>query len=300
MIKTANRGSFRPQMARFSSLLIGAGLFIFVSALTHSALTYLQHNSPFDRVDSSPVYEVGFLPVLSAEEAGSAGASLAPELNPWAVRLHPVAANDSLLVRRNSQVAEDSQALGLGLGTSVQPSQAVLPSNEYRPGILGGGGGDPKVPDRIVIPSLGIDGPVVPVGLKEIEYKGENFQQWSAPDFYAAGWHSTSSTLGKVGNSVLNGHHNIYGEIFKDLALLKIGDLIYVYSGDQVFTYKVGLNTRFDERFRPVEERLENARWIMPSQDERLTIITCWPYESNTHRVVIVALPVRDQGRIAE
>jgi LPXTG-site transpeptidase (sortase) family protein len=29
----------------------------------------------------------------------------------------------------------------------------------------------------------------------------------------------------------------------------------------------------------------------MPSTDERLTLITCWPYETNTHRLIIVALP---------
>jgi sortase A len=99
-----------------------------------------------------------------------------------------------------------------------------------------------------------------------------------------------------VGNTVLNGHHNAFGEVFKNLVNLEVGDTIYVYSGDQEFVYVVGLMTRFDERFRPIEERLENARWILPSNDERLTVITCWPYESNTHRVVIVAVPKQVEG----
>jgi LPXTG-site transpeptidase (sortase) family protein len=296
MIKTANRGSPRPQIARFSNLLIGAGLVIFMLALTHGALSFLQFNSPFDRVDSSPVYEVGFLPVLSSEEAVSPGVSLASPPRVEFYSQHPVVANDSLLARRSPQNQAVNPALSPGSGAGA----GLNPDITSRAGSLEAGVESANIPDRIVIPSIGLDGPIVPVGLIEIEYKLQTFQQWSAPDFFAAGWHSTSSTPGKVGNTVLNGHHNAFGEIFKDLAELEIGDLIYVYSGDQVFTYKVGLNTRFDERFRPVEERLENARWIMPSQDERLTIITCWPYESNTHRVVVVAIPVRDHSGITQ
>ena len=40
-----------------------------------------------------------------------------------------------------------------------------------------------------------------------------------------------------------------------------------------------------------LEQRLENSRWIGQSDDTRLTLITCWPAESNTHRLVIVAVP---------
>jgi sortase A len=40
-----------------------------------------------------------------------------------------------------------------------------------------------------------------------------------------------------------------------------------------------------------VDQRLANALWIMPSKDERLTLITCYPYDSNTHRLIIVARP---------
>jgi sortase A len=45
------------------------------------------------------------------------------------------------------------------------------------------------------------------------------------------------------------------------------------------------------ERDQPIEVRLANARYIQPTDDERLTLITCWPYESNTHRVVVIAFP---------
>ncbi len=134
------------------------------------------------------------------------------------------------------------------------------------------------------------------MGAREIEYKNSTFQQWTAPDLFAAGWHNTSATLGKPGNTVLNGHHNAFDEVFRDLRSLENGDLIYLTSGEKVFTYEVGLTLLLNERFESVETRLANAQWIRPSNDERLTLITCWPYESNTHRVIVVAVPVDPPG----
>ena len=52
-----------------------------------------------------------------------------------------------------------------------------------------------------------------------------------APDTRASGWHTTSAPLGVAGNTVLNGHHNIRGEVFGHLADLKSGDLIWAYAG---------------------------------------------------------------------
>ena len=40
--------------------------------------------------------------------------------------------------------------------------------------------------------------------------------------------------------------------------------------------------------------REENGRWIQPSDDERLTLVTCWPADSNTHRLILVAVPEPD------
>jgi hypothetical protein len=45
------------------------------------------------------------------------------------------------------------------------------------------------------------------------------------------------------------------------------------------------------EKDQPLEVRRENARWIGPSNDERLTLVTCWPRHDNTHRLILVALP---------
>jgi LPXTG-site transpeptidase (sortase) family protein len=147
------------------------------------------------------------------------------------------------------------------------------------------------IPDRLVIPSIDLDAPILPTKVKKIDFQGQTYYQWLAPDKPAVGWHDSSALLGLPGNTVLNGHHNVYGKVFKDLVKLHEGDLIQVYSGNQVFKYQVVLAMLLPERFKSLTVRLENARWILPTDDERLTLITCWPADSNTHRVIIVALP---------
>jgi sortase A len=116
-----------------------------------------------------------------------------------------------------------------------------------------------------------------------------------APNYRAVGWHNTSVGLGAPGNTVLNGHHNIKGEVFRDLYQLQTGDEIDLYSGDRLLKYIVVYTSVLPERNQPLEVRLANAEWIQPTEDERITLITCWPYESNTHRVVVVAVPMRAQ-----
>jgi sortase A len=147
------------------------------------------------------------------------------------------------------------------------------------------------IPDRLVIASIGLDAPIVPTQVKKIDFQGQTYYQWLAPNQPAVGWHDSSALLGLPGNTVLNGHHNVYGKVFKDLVNVHEGDLIEVYSGDQVFKYHVVLAMLVPERFKTLTVRLDNARWILPTDDERLTLITCWPATSNTHRVIIVALP---------
>ena len=117
--------------------------------------------------------------------------------------------------------------------------------------------------------------------------------QWDVPDHFAAGWQDESALLGVTGNTVLNGHHNAYGKVFQNLINLNVGDTITVYSGDQAFKYRIATKLLLPERFQSIQLRLENARWIMPSTDQRLTLVTCWPPDSNTHRVIIVAFPIK-------
>lgn len=150
----------------------------------------------------------------------------------------------------------------------------------------------PEVPLLLVIPKIGLEAPVIPAETQWVIEGHREFQQWQAPDEFAAGWHDTSALLGEPGNTVLNGHNNIHGEVFVNLDQLQVGDQIWVYAESSRYLYEVTNTLLVRERYAEWDVRMENARWILPSVDERLTLVTCWPYESNTHRVIVVASPV--------
>lgn len=148
-----------------------------------------------------------------------------------------------------------------------------------------------KPPAHIVIPSIGVDSPVVEVGWSVIQGQDGNFTSvWDTAD-YAVGYHKSSGLPGNVGNCVLSGHNNIKGEVFKNLSEVKVGDMIYLYADDYEYEYKVEDAFIIQERGASQEQRQRNAQWIAPTSDERLTLVSCWPYRNNTHRVIVVAKP---------
>lgn len=152
----------------------------------------------------------------------------------------------------------------------------------------------PAIPDRIVIDAIGLNAPVVPVGQHPIRLGERVYSQWDVPDARAAGWHQSSAPLGQPGNTVLNGHHNTSGEVFRYLVLLEPGNIITLASGDRRYHYVVAQTMTLAEQDQPVETREANAQWILPTHDERVTLITCWPYSASTHRLVVIALPLDD------
>lgn len=127
--------------------------------------------------------------------------------------------------------------------------------------------------------------------MKQLKLDEDIFEQWLAPDEFAVGWHYNTALLGQAGNTVLNGHHNIDGMVFKDLHILSPGDIIELYGGDLKFSYMVVNVMILPEKGQEFSTRLDNARWLLPSKDERITLITCWPATSNTHRLIVVARP---------
>jgi sortase A len=149
------------------------------------------------------------------------------------------------------------------------------------------------VPTRIVIPSISLDASIETVGWSTTD----GVSMWDLPDHFAAGWLKTSALLGQPGNTVLDGHHNIDGKVFQHLVDLKAGATIEVDANSQVYFYRVTTLRIVPERDQPMEVRLQNAKWIQPTTDERLTLVTCWPYNDNSHRLIIVARPI-DPNRI--
>jgi sortase A len=145
-------------------------------------------------------------------------------------------------------------------------------------------------PTRLVIKSVGIDTPVVPVVWTVVEQNGLELSVWNVAD-YAAGWHQTSALPGQPGNTVLAGHHNIKGEVFRYLVDVQEGDEVDLYVGDTVYPYFVEQKLILKEKGEPPEVRRQNAQWIASTNDVRVTLVTCWPYTNNTHRVIVVARP---------
>jgi LPXTG-site transpeptidase (sortase) family protein len=156
------------------------------------------------------------------------------------------------------------------------------------------------VPDRIIIPSINLDAPIVHATNGKLSVDKQKFDSWQAPDEMAVGWHDTSMTLGLPGNTVLDGHNSymVGGEvvdgIFANLVNVKPGDDLVLYSGDKGFHYIIAVKMLFKERWQPVSVRIENSRWLGHSDDERITLVTCWPKKSNTHRLIVVALPYQN------
>ena len=149
----------------------------------------------------------------------------------------------------------------------------------------------PALPTHILIPAIGVDAPVISISWQAVEIGDQTQAAWDVPDEYAAGWHKTSASLGVAGNTVLNGHNTTNGEVFRDLYTLKAGDAITVLSDDVAYTYAVSETLILPEAGQPLEVRLENARYILPTDDERLTLVTCHPYGSLRYRLIVIAYP---------
>ncbi len=149
-------------------------------------------------------------------------------------------------------------------------------------------------PVRIVIPAIGVDAPVVEVQWEAVvDSDGQVHLQWQTAD-YAAGHHFNSANPGEGSNVVLSGHNNIKGKVFENLWKLEPGDKVWLYNAEgKAFVYEVKRVLIVPEKNAPEARRKANARFMDPTPDETLTLISCWPPWSNTHRVIVVARPRR-------
>ena len=112
---------------------------------------------------------------------------------------------------------------------------------------------------------------------------------WEVAD-YAVGFHRDSALPGQPGNTVLSGHNNTKGEVFRNLSRIKVGDPISVKVGDREYRYVVTQKVLLDERGVSEQKQQLNTRWIERTADERLTLVSCWPYSTNSKRLIVVAV----------
>jgi sortase A len=145
------------------------------------------------------------------------------------------------------------------------------------------------LPERLELPAIKVDTDVIPVGWRQITASDGSVKSvWEVAD-YAAGWHKNSALPGAGGNVVLSGHNNINGAVFRKLYKLEPGDVAYLWAGGQRYAYRVDEVMIVPEANAPIEQRRENAKWIQQFDDDRLTLVSCWPENNNTHRVIVVA-----------
>ena len=148
-----------------------------------------------------------------------------------------------------------------------------------------------QMPERLVIPAIKLDTPVIELGWNtKKDESGYVFSDWEVAQ-YAAGWHKNSAKIGEPGNIVMSGHNNIYGAVFRELDQLRRGDEIDVWADGEAHPYTVHDVLILPDKTVSLEQRKENARWIGSFGDNRLTLVSCWPRDDNTHRIIVVAFP---------
>jgi sortase A len=98
---------------------------------------------------------------------------------------------------------------------------------------------------------------------------------------YAVTHYASSAPFGS-GNTFLYGHDDIQGNIFGHLYDLAPGDIVQVNVGGATQIYRVTGH----QIVPPTAVGI-----LAPTPDVRLTIMTCWPFNVDTKRWVVTAVP---------
>ena len=142
--------------------------------------------------------------------------------------------------------------------------------------------------DAIRIPGLDLARPIVPVTF-------DTETGWFVPT-HKVGHHDGSGQPGDATNIVLNGHVSGNDPVFNRLNELQPGAEIVLYRGDIAYTYAVSDTTRVQVVAVPSEQVAREAeRFLMPTANEVVTLITCWPPRGPNafdQRLIVRAVPV--------
>jgi sortase A len=225
----------------------------------------------------------GMLLSLSLLLAGCGGEASAADKGSSAASAAPAAAESAPVAQAAPVVVPAAVDAAAGSARPELPHKAPVFHNADAKRVL---------PSRLVIPSIKVDTPVVELGWKTSKTaSGSIFSEWDVAE-YAAGWHKNSSVPGETGNVVMSGHNNILGSVFRQLDQLKRGDTLEVFAGGTEYSYAVDEVLILPEKHASDEQRQANVKYIQETTDDRLTLVSCWPRDDNTHRIVVIAKPV--------
>jgi sortase A len=123
---------------------------------------------------------------------------------------------------------------------------------------------DSPAPGRVEIPRLGVDATI---------YVDDWFSLQKG-----VGHYPDSANPGERANMVLTAHNDIYGKIFKDIGLLEPGDEVRVQARNgRWYTYAVTGKEIVDP----------DDIWVLERDVSEITLITCHPYQVDTHRMIV-------------
>ncbi len=137
----------------------------------------------------------------------------------------------------------------------------------------------PPVEARLGIARLGISW--APVWARDYISVGGNAFTYDIVPFYGVTRFTSSAAFGHPGLSMLSGHDDEYGQIFKNLGAVRSGDAVVVTQGAHTYRYTV-TSVRV---VTPDDVTMLNAPYTRPT----LALISCTPYMVDTHRVVVIA-----------
>jgi len=140
-------------------------------------------------------------------------------------------------------------------------------------------GAIPPVEARLSITRLGIHG--APVWARSFVANPDGSLRYDIVPAYGVTRFADSAPLGQPGLSLMSGHDDIAGSIFRYLGGLRPGDTVVVAHGAHPYRYVV----RSVSVVTPDDVRLLNAAYTRPT----LALISCTPYGVDTHRVVVIA-----------
>jgi sortase A len=123
----------------------------------------------------------------------------------------------------------------------------------------------PQHGTRIQIPAIDVDAPIV---------HGDDWEQLKKGVAHRA----DTANPGQIGNIVLSGHNDVFGEVFRYLEELQPGDEIIVYTSQRSFTYIVS----GWELVEPTQVEV-----MAPTLNPTITLISCHPYLVDNHRIIV-------------
>ena len=146
-------------------------------------------------------------------------------------------------------------------------------------------------PNRIVAESIGLDAKVVAIGVRQEIRDGFPIAVWDeSPN--AAGFHVGSRYPGEGGNVIISGY-GAENAVFQNITDLRDGAEITLYSGEEAYKYRVIQVLTMPDKYISAEKRYQNDSWLADTPEDRLTLVSYWPQANPTHRVIVIAEPVR-------